>query len=300
MNAPKQSPKETSMFSMEDFESALAAEHNDFSSGRVVQGIVQSIDTQGVYVDIGAKSLGFVPLLEASATSVQDLASLFPIGSEQELMIIREQDADGQLTLSRKRIELQKAWANLQVLAETNQTLSVRISGTNKGGVTARVKGLQGFIPRSHLVSRNDLEALKGQTLTVAILELDPQLNRLVLSERNAARAASISQFIVGQLIVGRVANVKPFGVIVEFEGSTGLLHINQISNSFVKSLAELFEVGQPIKAIITNIDAERGRISLSTRVLESAPGEMIDGRMAKVMEEAEIRAERLHQKQDI
>lgn len=300
MTSPKQSPKETSMFSMEDFESALAAENNDFSSGQVVQGIVQSIDTQGVYVDIGAKSLAFIPIQEASASSSQDLAVLFPIGSEQELMIIREQDADGQLTLSRKRIELQKAWADLQTLAETGQTLSVRISGTNKGGVTARIKGLQGFIPRSHLVSRNDLEALKGQPLTVAILELDPQLNRLVLSERNAARAASISQFVVGQLIAGQVASVKPFGVIVEFDGTTGLLHINQISNSFVKSLAELFTVGQSIKAIITNIDSERGRISLSTRVLESAPGEMIDGRMEKVMEEAETRAERLNQKQEV
>jgi small subunit ribosomal protein S1 len=300
MSTSKQSPKEANMFSMEDFENALAAEGSDFVTGQIVKGTIQSFDTNGVYIEIGAKSLAFVPIQEASASNSADLSVILPIGSEHEFIIIKEQNADGQLTLSRKRLELQKAWDELIAFSETGQTLTVRVTGSNKGGVTARVKGLQGFIPRSHLVSRDDLDALKGQSLTVAILELDPGQNRLVLSERNAARAASLSQFAVGQLVEGRIANIKPFGVIVEFDGTTGLLHINQVSNSFVRSLDTLFQVGQTIKAVITAIDESRGRISLSTRVLESAPGEMIDGRMEKVMAEAEVRAERLNQKGDV
>jgi small subunit ribosomal protein S1 len=300
MNSKMARPRETAeSFSMDDFIKALDQQDYQFQVGQVVKGTVHTLETSGAYIDIGAKSLAFLPTHEASLMQVSDLAAIFPLHSEQEFLIIQEQDADGQLTVSRRRLEMQQSWEQLQALQADNQTISVRVSGVNKGGVTVSFKGLRGFIPRSHLTERDDLDSLVGQRLTVSFLEIDPERGKLVLSQRAAARAASMSQIEIGQLIVGKVSSIKPFGVFIDFEGTTGLLPINQVSNSFVKSLPDVFEVGQVVKAVIVDRDEQRGRITLSTKVLESTPGEMIDGRMDKVMEEAEIRAERLKQKAD-
>ncbi|OLP19910.1 30S ribosomal protein S1 [Leptolyngbya sp. 'hensonii'] len=280
-------------FSMEDFAKALDAQDYQFQTGEIVRGKVHNYERDGAYVDIGGKSLAFLPIAEASLGQVTDLSQILPLQQEQEFMIIREQNAEGQITISRRRLELKKVWAQLAEMQTNEETIAVRVSGLNKGGVMVDVQGLRGFIPRSHLVERDNLDTLKGQTLTVSFLEVNPDQNRLVLSQRQATRAASIGQLESGQLIEGRITGIKPFGVFVEFKGTTGLLHINQISKNYIASLTDLFQVGQPIKAVITDLDQQRGRISLSTRVLENFPGEMVE-QTATVMEEAESRMEKV------
>ncbi|WP_239651379.1 S1 RNA-binding domain-containing protein [Neosynechococcus sphagnicola] len=259
-------------FSMEDFARALEQHDYHFPTGQMVTGKVYSYESDGAYVDIGAKSLAYLPAAEVALNPNVKVTEILPLQSEQEFMIIREQDAEGQVTLSRKRMEILQVWEQLKQMQENNQTLSVRVTGLNKGGVTVATRGLRGFIPRSHLVARENLEALKGQTLTVGFLEVDSERGKLVLSQRQAARSASVSQFEVGQLIDGKVASIKPFGLFIDFEGTTGLLHINQISNQFVRSLPELFQLGQPLQAVIVDRDEAKGRIALSTKVLENYP----------------------------
>ena len=131
-----------------------------------------------------------------------------------------------------------------------------------------------------------------GTTLTANILEINPEKEKLVLSNRLATRSAAVSQFEIGQLIEGKISGIKPFGVFVDLGGTSGLLHINQISKNYVESLPKLFQVGQIIKAMIADLDEAKGRISLSTKVLENYPGEMVE-KMAEVMAEAETRAEK-------
>ncbi len=279
-------------FSMEDFEKALEQHNYQFQQGQVITGKAVNYEIDGIYVDIGAKSLAFLPANEASLHAVTDPAAIVPLHEEREFLIIREQDADGQVTLSLKRLEIKQAWERLADIQDSSQSLQVRVTGVNKGGVTVDVQGLRGFIPRSHLVEREDLDALKGTTLSASILELDQTRDKLVLSNRLATRSASFSQLEIGQLVDGKIASLKPFGAFVEFDGATGLLHINQISKNYVQSLPDLFQVGQSIKAMIVDLDEGRGRISLSTKVLENFPGEMIE-KPADVMAEAESRQDR-------
>jgi small subunit ribosomal protein S1 len=172
----------------------------------------------------------------------------------------------------------------------------VRVQSVNKGGVTVELRGLRGFIPRSHLSAREDLESLIGQSLTVTFLELDRDRNKLVLSQREAARSANFNQLELGQLVEGKIVSIKPFGLFIDFDGITGLLHIKQVSQSFIESLPAVFQIGQPLKAVIVDLDEGKGRISLSTRVLENYPGEMLE-KMAEVMDSAQARAERARQK---
>lgn len=283
-------------FSMDDFAKALEQHDYEFKKGQIVRGKVHSYENDGAYIDIGGKSLAFVPSREITLDGSEDLSEALPLQEELDFLIVREQDAEGQVMLSRRQLEVERIWNELLQLWDEEKSVQVRVTGTNKGGVTVDVRGLRGFIPRSHLSQRENLAALVGETLTVNFLEADRDRNKLVLSQRQAARAESFSQLELGQLVEGEVASIKPFGVFVNFDGTTGLLHIKQVSQNFVESLPTVFKVGQPIKAMIVSLDEDRGRISLSTRVLENYPGEMLE-KTEEVMASAEARFERARTK---
>lgn len=292
----KSSPATKSSFSMDDFAQALEKHDYQFQKGQIVRGKVFQYDSNGAYVDIGGKSAAFVPSVEAALQPLTDLSTVLPLNEEQDFLIIRDQDADGQVTLSRRQLEIKQMWERLAQMQENNQTVSVYVTGVNKGGVTVDLQGLRGFIPRSHLVERDNLEALKGQTLTASFLEVDYSNKKLVLSNRLATRSSTFSQLEMGQLIEGKVTSLQPFGVFIDLDGVNGLLHIKQVSQNYVASLPSLFSVGQIIKAVIIDMDEAKGRISLSTKVLENYPGEMMEN-MNEVMTNAEARANRVKQK---
>jgi len=288
----KLSQTANSSFSMDDFAKALEKHDYQFQKGQVVRGKIFQVDHDGAYVDIGGKSSAFLPQEEASLRAVTDLSEILPMDEELEFLIIRDQDAEGQVTISRKQLEMRQIWEKLAEIQENSQTVQVRVTGVNKGGVTVELFGLRGFIPRSHLSERDNLDALKGQSLTVGFLEINRETNKLVLSQRLAARSSNFSLLQIGQLVEGKITGIKPFGVFVDFNGVSALLHIKQVSQKFIESLDKVFQIGQPIKAVIIDLDEGKGRVAISTRVLENHPGEVVEN-FAEVMASAESRANR-------
>jgi small subunit ribosomal protein S1 len=280
---------------MDDFAKALEAESASSEKGTIVRGKVFSHDTNGAYVDIKGKSLAFVPIEEIVLGTDADLDALLPLGEDMDFLVVRDQDADGQVTLSRRQLQVKYAWDKVEEIQERKESITVRITGTNKGGVTVDFQGLRGFIPKSQLVER-DLEALKGSNVTALIIEASQERDKFVLSQRQATRSANFSQLQMGQLVTGQVVSIKPFGAFIDFEGNTGLLHIKQISQEYVKDLSAVLSIGQELKALIVNLDEGSGKISLSTRVLENKPGEMLNDQ-AEVMNSADARAPRAAQK---
>jgi len=289
------SDQSKSSFSREDFAKALMNYDYEFEKGQTVKGIVSQHTSEGAYVDIGGKSSALVPLREADIESDINLADCLPLQAEMEFLIISEQNADGQVTLSRRQLLLEKAWENVTAISEKGQSVQIRITGINKGGVTGDVEGLRGFIPRSHLVEKEDLDSLVGQLLHANFIQVDQENNKLVLSQRQLVQAAAMAQLVVGSLQEGKIVKIQPYGVFVDCKGVTGLLHIKQISGAHIDSIATLFKVGQPIKVVVTDIDEYKNRVSLSTKVLESYPGEILE-QISTVMENAE---ERLQQAQE-
>lgn len=296
MNSKSTRQANSASFSMDDFAKALEEHSYEFRKGQVVRGKVHNYENDGAYVDIGGKSLAYIPIDEVSLQTSGDWAEVLPLKEELDFLIIGDQDADGQVTLSRRQLEVKRTWEEVAQLQESGKSLQVSVVAVNKGGVTVDLRGLRGFIPRSHLSERNDLDSLIGQTLTVTFLEANQDTNKLVFSQREASRSASFSQLESGQLIEGKIVSIKPFGVFVEFDGATGLLHIKQVSQSYIDSLTKVFQIDQIIKAMIIDLDEGKGRISLSTRTLENYPGEMLE-KMADVMDSAEARAERARTK---
>ncbi len=283
----------------DDFAKGLEEHDYQFEKGQVVRGKVVERDAKGVYVDIGAKSPGFVPLEEVSFHKTGSISELLPLEEEIEFLIIREQNEDGQVTLSRRQLEIKYIWEDLAEMAAESRSVQIKVTGTNKGGIVGEVEGLRGFIPRSHLVQSNKLDSLIGETLTANFLEVDRERNKLVLSQRQAVRAAAMEKLVVGTLVEGKVANIKPYGVFVDLGPVTGLLHIRQVSGKRVDSLEANFQVGQEIKVVVAEIDEYENRISLSTKVLESYPGEILE-KMAVVMANAEERVEQLSRTTDV
>ncbi len=280
-------------FSLDDFAKALEQHDYEFQKGQVIRGQVFEYGSDGAYIDIiGGKSTGFLPRREASLSGLEDLSEVVPLQEERDFLIVGEQNAEGQVIVSIRQLELKKVWEELAELEQSGETLQVRVTGVNRGGVTVDAYSLRGFIPRSHLQEKNNLNALVDELLTVNILELNQDRNKVVLSQRLASESVSFSQLEIGQLAEGQVSSVKPFGVFVDLDGVTGLIHIKEISQKYVESLPTLFPQGQMVKAMVIDLEEGRHRVSLSTRLLENYPGEMVE-KMSEVMDSAEARAER-------
>jgi small subunit ribosomal protein S1 len=289
------SHKSSTSFSLDDFAKALDSYDYQFEQGKIVLGKAYEYTSEGAYVDIGGKSPGFLPAKEASIRSNDDLASAIPLQEEIEFIIIKGQDAEGQVTLSRRQLELKQAWENIATIADTGKSVQVFITGVNKGGVIGEIEGLRGFIPRSHLVNSEDLDSLIGQSLTANFIEVDPENKKLVLSQRDAIRAVAIGKMAKGDLMEGKISSIKPYGVFVDLNGVGGLLHIKEISNAQVPSLTTVFTVGQRIKVVLSEVDDFKNRLSLSTKVLEAYPGEILE-KIDEVMDNAEERWEKAKQ----
>ncbi|MBF2014468.1 MAG: S1 RNA-binding domain-containing protein [Rivularia sp. T60_A2020_040] len=286
------SQKADTSFTMDDFAAALEKHDYQFQKGQLVKGKVFQIDPDGAYADIGGKSSAFIPRHEAALREVIDLSSVLPLHEELEFVIVQEQNAEGQVTISRRQLEVRQIWDRLLQMQESSKSVDVEVTNANKGGVTVNILGLRGFIPRSHLLERNNLEALRGQKLTVSFLEINRNINKLVLSQRLAKSSASFSLLEIGQLIEGKITGIKPFGVFIDINGVSALLHIKQVTQKFIENLEKVFQIDQTIKALIIDIDEGKGRIAVSTRVLENFPGEILEN-IEEVMSSAEARAER-------
>jgi small subunit ribosomal protein S1 len=289
---PQNNPAASASFSMDDFEKALGQHGYGFAKGQIVTGKAFSYERDGALIDIGGKSPAFLSSDEASIYRISDITAVLPLQEEREFLIIGDQNAEGQVTVSIRRLEERLVWDELKEMQKDNRSLQVKVLDVNKGGVTVNALGLRGFIPRSQLNEKENLESLIGSSLSTIVIELDQRKGKIVLSNRQASRAVSMSRLEVGQLVDGTVTSLKPFGAFVEFEGCTGLLHISQVSKKSIDNLEKVFHNGQAIKALIVNIDEGKGRISLSTKVLEQYDGEVLDN-LAKLIEEADARKDR-------
>jgi small subunit ribosomal protein S1 len=251
-----------------------------------------SVESSGIYVDIGAKSLGFLPIEEATLSGSSRSNDAFPIGNEYEFLIISSQNADGEVKLSVRRLLFKQAWQTLRDYQAESKVFETKVIGTNTGGVIVDSVGLRGFVPRSHLADSSDMPKLIGKFLPVMVLEADETRKKLVLSNRQAAKLAAMNQLAKGQLVTGKVTNIRPFGVFVEFSGVSGLLHVKEMSQKPVSDPTRVFQLNDTIKAVVIDIDESRNRIALSTKLLELHAGEMLDN-SAQVFAEADERLEK-------
>jgi small subunit ribosomal protein S1 len=282
-------------FTLEEFASLLSKYDYNFKPGDVVNGTVFAMEPKGAMIDIGAKTAAFMPLQEVSINRVENLSDVLEPGEIREFFILSEENEDGQLTLSIRRIEYQRAWERVRQLQKEDATIYSEVFATNRGGALVRVEGLRGFIPGSHISTRKPKEDLVADFLPLKFLEVDEERNRLVLSHRRALVERKMNRLEVGEVVIGTVRGIKPYGAFIDIGGVSGLLHISEISHEHIETPHTVLNVNDQMKVMIIDLDAERGRISLSTKALEPEPGDMLTDPQ-KVFDKAEEMAARYKQ----
>ena len=261
-------------------------------TGETIEGKIIALESDGVYIDIGGKAPGYMPKKECGLGVITNFKEKFPIGLGMEVLVIKEQNADGMVTVSARALILRKSWDKVSEISKSGEVINVLANGFNRGGLTCDIEGLRGFIPRSQLEDGENYQSLVNKTLQVAFLEVNPESRKLVLSEKKATLLQRFETLKLGQLIEGKVLAVKRYGFFIDLGGVSGLLHQSSLTKGNIRDLREVFVEGEFVKALITEVDREKGRIGLDTALLENSPGELLIEK-EKVMNEAYERAQK-------
>jgi len=261
-------------------------------TGETIRGKIIALESDGLYIDIGGKAPGYMPKKECGLGVITNFKEKFPIGLEMEVLVIKEQNADGMVTVSARALILRKSWDKVSTISRSGEFIDILVNGFNRGGLTCDVEGLRGFIPRSQLEDGANYQSFVNKMLKVAFLEVNPESKKLVLSEKKATLLQKFEKLKLGQLIEGKVLAVKPYGFFIDLGGASGLLHQSSLTKGNIRDLREIFVEGEFVKALITEIDREKGRIGLDTALLENSPGELLIEK-EKVMNEANERAQK-------
>ena len=286
----------------DDFEKAIAATVLEFREGDIVEGTIVSVDSEGALVDIGYKSEGFIPTRELSIRVNVDPGATVAIGDRVESVVLDKEDDEGRLILSKKRAMYERAWGQIQKVADEGGTVEGTVIEVVKGGLIVDI-GLRGFLPASLVDLRRvrDLDPFIGDTITAKVIELDRARNNVVLSRRahlEEALAEERTEFLdnlhEGEIRDGTVSSVVNFGAFVDLGGMDGLVHVSELSWQHVNHPSELVKVGDEVKIKVLEVDRDRERISLSIRQTTDDPwdvfanmhevGDVVEGTVTKTV----------------
>ncbi len=268
-----------------DFSAALEASLSSMSTDQKVKGVVMGITPTEIQVDIGRKHAGYVPMDEYSADPNADAAKELKIGDEIDLIIMKTNDAEGTVMLSKKRFDAQNAWVEIIAAEEDGRILEGTVAEVVKGGIRVVSNGVRVFIPASHATERRDenLEDLLKKTVKFRIIEVNKQRRRAVGSIRSVlkdarkeAADAFWAQAAEGQQYHGVVKSMTNYGAFVDIGGIDGMVHISEMSWKRIKNPSEVFEIGQEVDVYIKSLDAENKKISLGYRRDEDNPWEIL------------------------
>lgn len=254
--------------------------------GELVTGVVAGVSDSEVTVDLGTYASGIIRALDYSADPGFSLKNDVHVGDEVSAVVLRAEDGNGNILLSRREAVEQQAWDRFQKMMEDGTVTDVKVADAVKGGVVAYLDGIRAFIPASHLALSyvEDLNTFKGKTVPVRIITVDPEKKRLVLSSREvlrerreAEKAERISNIHPGLVTEGTVQSLQPYGAFVSLgDGVDGLVHISQISSAKrLNHPKEALEVGQKVKVKVTGV--KDGKISLSMKALDEAAAEPVE-----------------------
>ncbi|MCD7827932.1 MAG: bifunctional 4-hydroxy-3-methylbut-2-enyl diphosphate reductase/30S ribosomal protein S1 [Clostridiales bacterium] len=268
------------------FEQALEESLKSLNSDQKVVGTVLRVTPTEIQVDIGRKQTGIVPNEEYSADPNADPSSEVNVGDQLNLIIMKTNDADGFITLSKKRYDSQANWDEVAAAKDSDEVLNGTVTEILNKGVIAITKGVRVFIPASQAtLSRNDkLEDLLGQAVQFKIIDSDNRRRRavgsisVVLKEaRKASREAFWAQVEIGQKYEGTVVSLTEFGAFVEIApGVQGLCHKSELSWNRIKHPSEIVNVGDKIDVTIKDFNPETRKISLTYKKIEDSPWEVL------------------------
>ncbi|WP_208587866.1 30S ribosomal protein S1 [Gracilibacillus suaedae] len=263
------------------------SEIKELSVGDIVQGKVVKVEEKHVLVDIGYKVEGIVPISELSALRIETASDAVSEGDQLELQVKKVEDEE--IVLSKKAVIAEKAWEDLQEKFENNEIIEATVRDVVKGGLVVDV-GVRGFIPASLVETHyvEDFADYQDKSLTLKIVELDKEQNRIILSHRavieeeeQKKKGQLLDSLQEGQEIEGTVQRITDFGVFVDIGGLDGLVHISQLAHTHVEKASDVVSEGDALKVKVLSVDKENERVSLSHKATQPGPWDNIEEKIA-------------------
>lgn len=272
-------------------------------TGDIVKGTVISVVNEEVSVNLGYKSDGIISRGEFSSDVNVIPSQVVKPGDEIEVFVIRVNDGEGNVLLSKKRIEAQKGMEEIEKAYNEKAVVTGKVVSVVKGGLIAVVNGVRVFIPSSQVSNKfiDDLSVFKDQELSFNIIELDRAKNRiiggrkaLIEKEANEKKAALFESIEAGKKVTGTVSRLTDFGAFVDLGGVDGLIHISEMSWGRISNPKDVLKEGQTVEAIVLDVDKEKGKISLSLKDADSNPwkiavekyavGTVVEGKVVRMV----------------
>jgi small subunit ribosomal protein S1 len=252
--------------------------------GDTVKGKIIKVDEDQAFVDVGYKYDGVIPVRELSSVQLGSASEGIELGQEVELKVLTIDDNKEKLVLSKRVVDSEKAWDQLQADMENKTILEAKVAEVVKGGLVVDV-GLRGFVPAS-MVERNfveDFSDYKGRTLKLRVKEMDREKNKVILSQKDVLdedfevkKKEIISQLSIGQVLTGTVQRLTQFGAFVDIGGIDGLVHISEMAWHHVETPSEVVKEGDQVKVQILKLDPANERISLSIKATQPGPWQQV------------------------
>ncbi len=251
-----------------------------FSKGAIVKGKILEVRDNGVLVDIGYKSEGFI-----SVEEFRDIAEIKP-GDEIEVLLEEIEDEDGNIVLSRLKAEQKRMWDSVLSSAEEGSVIEGEIKSRIRGGLIVDINGVKGFLPGSQIdvVPVRNVDDYIGRTFEFRIMKISKERRNIVLSrrelieqQRRDKKKHLLSEIQVGQMRPGVVKNITDFGAFIDLGGLDGLLHITDMSWGRVSHPSKVLKVGESIDVMILNVDLERERVSLGLKQKTTNPWDGVE-----------------------
>ena len=257
------------------------------SKGDLVEGVVVHIDQEGVLVDVGMKSEGIIRPGELSIQRVDSPEDVVAVGDKIKVYVMQSEDGDGNLILSKKRADFEKAWERVQAAFDEGKVVTAMVTDRVKGGLQVDL-GVRGFVPGSHVGSGKimNLDRFVGQSLPLRIIEVDRERRKVVLShrlaieeQRSKQRESTVAALTEGAVRPGVVRRITDYGAFVDLGGVDGLLHVSEMSWTRVSHPSAVVKVGQKINVMILKLDLKNERISLGLRQILPDPWAEVEGK---------------------
>ena len=287
----------------ESFAELLEQSIKTLNTGDKVIGTVTSIGNTEVQVDLGTKHAGYIPYDEVSADPSVKPEDILKVGDEIEVFVVRVNDQEGTVQLSKKKLDGMRIWDEMSAYAEEKATVEGVITEENKGGLVATVKGIRVFIPASQsgIAKGGDMTGMVGQTVKLKITEVNRARRRVIGSiravnseERKASREKIWAEIEVGAKYHGVVKSLTSYGAFVDIGGVDGMVHVSELSWNRIKTPAEVVKVGDEIDVYVISFDAEKHKISLGYKTAEMNPwnqfmsnyavGDVVTAKVVKLM----------------
>ena len=273
--------EETKIENGEDFAAMLEESFKTLNTGEKVTGTVVAVSTTDVQVDLGVKHTAYIPVSELSDDPNYDVAANIHPGDEIEAVVVRVNDGEGTVTLSKKRVDQLKGWETIEKAYEEHTVVEGTIVEENRGGVVATAFGVRVFIPASQTGVPKDqpMSQLVKTKQSFYITEINRQRKRVVGSirqiqqeARKAAAEKIWSTIEVGNEYEGTVKSLTSYGAFVDIGGVDGMVHISELSWGRIKHPSEVVNVGDKVKVFVIGLDKENKKISLGYKREEDNP----------------------------